>query len=65
MNTVTLVVVVILHGHPPGATTMSPKTSAYHDIKSCAAALEHELEVNDKPDAYSVSGTCTLLKPRR
>jgi hypothetical protein len=65
MNTITLVVGVILYGSTPGATTMNPKTSAYHDIKSCAAALEHELEANDKPDVYSVSGTCTLLKPRR
>jgi hypothetical protein len=65
MNTVTLVVGVILYGSIPGAPTMSSKTSAYHDIKSCAAALEHELEANNNSDVYSVSGTCTLVKPRR
>jgi hypothetical protein len=65
MNTVTLVVGVVLYGSLPGATSMSSKTSAYHDIKSCAAALEHELEANNNPDVYSVSGTCTLVKPRR
>jgi hypothetical protein len=40
-------------------------TSAYPDIKSCAAALQRELEANDKPGVYSVSGRCTLLKPKR
>jgi hypothetical protein len=63
MNTVTLVVGVILYG--PAAPTMSSKTSVYPDLKSCASVLEHELEANDKPDFYSVSGTCTLVRPKR
>jgi hypothetical protein len=63
MNTVTLVVAVILYGST--ATTMSSKTSAYPDVKSCATALEHELEAHDKPDVYSVSGRCTLVRPKR
>jgi hypothetical protein len=65
MNTVTLVVGVILFGSTPGATAMSSKTTAYPDIKSCAAALQQELEADDKPGVYSVSGTCTLLRPKR
>jgi hypothetical protein len=64
MNTVTLLVGVILYGSTPGATTMSSKTSAYPDIKSCAAAPQQELEANNKPGVYSVSGTCTLLRPK-
>jgi hypothetical protein len=65
MNTVTLVVGIILYGSTPGPNTMTSRTSGYPDVKSCAAALQGELEANDKPDVYSVSGTFTLLKPRR
>jgi hypothetical protein len=65
MNTVTLLVGVILFGSTPGTTTMSSKTSAYPDIKSCVGALKLELEADDKPGVYSASGTCTLLRPKR
>jgi hypothetical protein len=65
MNTVTLLVGVILYGSTPGATTMSSKTSAYPDVNSCAMALQHELEADNKPGVYSASGTCTLLRPKR
>jgi hypothetical protein len=65
MNTVPLVVGIILHGSTPGPNTMTSRTSAYPDVKSCAAALQQELEADDRPGVYSVSGTCTLLRPKR
>jgi hypothetical protein len=60
MLSVTLTVGLIVAGATPGSSTMN----SYPDIKSCVAALQQELESDNKPGVISVSGTCTVLRRR-
>jgi hypothetical protein len=57
MLSVTLAVGLIVVG-----ATMNSTTHNYPDIKSCVAALQQELESDNKPGVISVSGTCTVLR---